>query len=133
MDQFIEDIDACTGSRGTSLPRGAHGLRHHYARHGLRTELQRLGPVQTDRDSLALCRHAPAKRAISQKRSLWRHTEGLIHGFLVVRTLEGKAVAMVQMTQDARAIVNHPSDISFQNGFTYEDTTIFSHAAHSDF
>jgi hypothetical protein len=28
--------------------------------------------------------------------------EGLIHGFLVVRTLEGKALADGQMTQDAR-------------------------------
>jgi hypothetical protein len=31
-----------------------------------------------------------------------RHTEGLMHGFLVLRTLEGKVLADGQLTQDAR-------------------------------
>src|SRR5437870_62468 len=31
-----------------------------------------------------------------------RHTEGLVHGFLVLRTLEGKALADGQLTQDAK-------------------------------
>src|SRR5947207_5215727 len=56
-----------------------------------------------------------------------RHTEGLIHGFLVVRTLEGKAVADGQMTQDARddRVTNHLT-FRFKDGSIYEDMTIFS-------
>jgi len=56
-----------------------------------------------------------------------RHTEGLIHGFLVVRSLEGKAVADGQMTQDARGdrVTNHLI-FRFKDGSVYEDTTIFS-------
>src|SRR5438094_9232202 len=56
-----------------------------------------------------------------------RHTEGLIHGFLVVRTLEGKAVADGQMTQDALGdrVTTHLI-FRFKDGSVYEDTTIFS-------
>src|SRR5439155_26014956 len=56
-----------------------------------------------------------------------RHTEGLIHGFLVVRTLEGKAIADGQMTQDARGdrVTTHLI-FRFKDGSIYEDTTIFS-------
>src|SRR5207244_11147068 len=56
-----------------------------------------------------------------------RHTEGLIHGFLVVRTLEGKALADGQMTQDARGdrVTTHLT-FRFKDGSIYEDTTIFS-------
>src|SRR5205807_7759885 len=56
-----------------------------------------------------------------------RHTEGLIHGCLVVRTLEGKALADGQMTQDARGdrVTNHLI-FRFKDGSIYEDTTIFS-------
>src|SRR5438094_6662343 len=56
-----------------------------------------------------------------------RHTEGLIHGFLVVRTLEGKALADGQMTQDALGdrVTNHLI-FRFKDGSIYEDTTIFS-------
>src|SRR5438477_12867703 len=56
-----------------------------------------------------------------------RHTEGLIHGFLVVQTLEGKALADGQMTQDAQGdrVTNHLT-FRFKDGSIYEDTTIFS-------
>jgi len=56
-----------------------------------------------------------------------RHTEGLIHGFLVMRTLEGKAIADGQMTQDARGdrVTTHLI-FRFKDGSIYEDTTIFS-------
>jgi hypothetical protein len=56
-----------------------------------------------------------------------RHTEGLIHGFLVVRTLEGKALADGQMTQDARGdrVTTHLI-FRFKDGSIYEDTTVFS-------
>src|SRR5207249_3991494 len=56
-----------------------------------------------------------------------RHTEGLIHGFLLVLTFEGKALADGQMTQDAQGdrVTNHLI-FRFKDGSIYEDTTIFS-------
>src|SRR5438445_8483632 len=56
-----------------------------------------------------------------------RHTEGLVHGFLLVLTFEGKALADGQMTQDARGdrVTNHLT-FRFKDGSIYEDTTIFS-------
>src|SRR6266487_6430404 len=56
-----------------------------------------------------------------------RHTEGLMHGFLVLRTLEGKAIADGQLTQDARGdrVTTHLI-FRFKDGSVYEDTTIFS-------
>jgi len=55
------------------------------------------------------------------------HTEGLVHGFLVLRTLEGKALADGQMTQDAQGdrVTNHLI-FRFKDGSIYEETTIFS-------
>src|SRR2546428_5791067 len=59
-----------------------------------------------------------------------RHTEGLIHGFLLVLTFEGKALADGQMTQDAQGdrVTNHLI-FRFKDGSIYEDTTIFSQRA----
>src|SRR6059058_6689182 len=56
-----------------------------------------------------------------------RHTEGLIHGFLLVLTLKGKALADGQMTQDARGdrVTDHLT-FRFKDGSVYEYTTIFS-------
>src|SRR5438445_9957240 len=56
-----------------------------------------------------------------------RHTEGLIHGFILVLTLEGKALDDGQMTQDAQGdrVTNHLI-FRFKDGSIYEDTTVFS-------
>ncbi len=56
-----------------------------------------------------------------------RHTEGLIHGFLLVLTFEGKALADGQMTQDAQGdrVTNHLI-FRFKDGSIYDDTTRFS-------
>ena len=56
-----------------------------------------------------------------------RHTEGLMHGFLVLRTLEGKALADGQLTQEAQGdrVTAHLT-FRFKDGSTYEDTTQFS-------
>jgi hypothetical protein len=56
-----------------------------------------------------------------------RHTEGLMHGFLVLRTLEGKALADGQITQDAQGdrVTTHLI-FRFKDGSIYEDTTMFS-------
>src|SRR5438067_4115843 len=56
-----------------------------------------------------------------------RHTEGLEHGFLVLRTLEGKALADGQMTQDAHGdhVTTHLI-FRFKDSSTYEETTTYS-------
>jgi hypothetical protein len=56
-----------------------------------------------------------------------RHTEGLMHGFLVLRTLEGKPIADGQMTQDAKGDrVNTHLIFHFKDGSLYEDTAVYS-------
>jgi hypothetical protein len=56
-----------------------------------------------------------------------RHTEGLMHGFLVLQTLDGKPIADGQMTQDAHGdrVTDHLI-FRFRDGSIYEDTTVFS-------
>jgi hypothetical protein len=56
-----------------------------------------------------------------------RYLEGLMHGFLVLRTLEGKTIADGQMTQNTRGDrVTSQLTFRFKDGSIYEDTTIFS-------
>ncbi len=56
-----------------------------------------------------------------------RHTEGLMHGFLVLRTLEGKTIADCEMTQVAQyGRVTDQLIFRFKDGSIYEDKTIFS-------
>src|SRR5436309_14890147 len=56
-----------------------------------------------------------------------RHTEGLIHGFLLVLTFEGKALADGQMTQDAQGDrVTNALIFRFKDGSIYEHSTVFS-------
>src|SRR5260370_9895695 len=56
-----------------------------------------------------------------------RHTEGLEHGFLVLRTLDGKALADGQMTQDAHGDrVTMHLIFRFKDGSIYEETTLYS-------
>jgi hypothetical protein len=62
-----------------------------------------------------------------------RHTEGVMHGFLVLRTLEGKSIADGQLTQDARVtqdarggLVTVHLIFRFKDGSIYDDTTVFS-------
>src|SRR5947209_7925756 len=56
-----------------------------------------------------------------------RHTEGLMHGFLILQTLDGRSIADGQMTQDARGdrVTDHLI-FRFKDGSIYEDTTVFS-------
>src|SRR5437660_8360728 len=97
------------------------------ARHGLRIELQCLGARSTLIAILLACAAMLQPNALFADMIPVRHTEGLIHGFLVVRTLEGKAFADGQMTQDARGdrVTTHLI-FRFKDGSIYEDTTIFS-------
>jgi hypothetical protein len=56
-----------------------------------------------------------------------RHTEGLMHGFLVLQTLDGKSIADGQMTQNAHGdrVTDHLI-FRFKDGSLYEETTVFS-------
>jgi len=56
-----------------------------------------------------------------------RHTEGLVHGFLALRTLDGKRLADGEMTQVAEGErVTSRLIFRFKDGSVYDDTTIFS-------
>src|SRR5213080_2324466 len=97
------------------------------ARHGLRIELQRSGARSRLIAILLACAAMLQSNALFADTIPVRHTEGLIHGFLVVRTLEGKALADGQMTQDAHGdrVTDHLT-FRFKDGSIYEDTTVFS-------
>jgi hypothetical protein len=56
-----------------------------------------------------------------------RHTEGLMHGFLALRTLEGKRLADGEMTQVAEGDrVTGRLIFRFKDGSLYDETTIFT-------
>src|SRR2546421_12786149 len=56
-----------------------------------------------------------------------RHMEGLMHGFLALRTLDGKRLADGEMTQIAEGDrVTSRLLFRFKDGSGYEDTAIFS-------
>jgi hypothetical protein len=56
-----------------------------------------------------------------------RHMEGLMHGFLALRTLDGKRLADGEMTQIAQGDrVTSRLIFRFKDGSVYDDTTIFS-------
>jgi hypothetical protein len=56
-----------------------------------------------------------------------RHIEGLMHGFLALRTLEGTCLADGEMTQVAEGdrVTGHLI-FRFKDGSVYDDTTIFT-------
>src|SRR5207247_2829615 len=56
-----------------------------------------------------------------------RHMEGRMHGFLALRTLDGKRLADGEMTQIAEGdrVTSHLI-FRFKDGSLYDDTTIFS-------
>jgi hypothetical protein len=56
-----------------------------------------------------------------------RYTEGLVHGFLLLRTLEGEALAAGELTQVARGdrVTSHLV-FHFKDGSLHEETVVFS-------
>ena len=56
-----------------------------------------------------------------------RHTEGLQHGFLALRTLEGKILADGELTQVAEGdrVTSHLI-FRFKDGSLYQEATVFS-------
>src|SRR5437762_11032094 len=97
------------------------------ARRGLRMELQRSGARSRLIAILLACAALLQPSALFADMIPVRHTEGLVHGFLLVLTFEGKALADGQMTQDARGdrVTNHLI-FRFKDGSFFEDTSIFS-------
>src|SRR5438034_3671324 len=127
VNQFIEVIDGWTQAVGQACRAALMDHDTDYVCHGLRTELQCSGARCRLIVILLACAAMLQPNALFADMIPVRHTEGLIHGFLVVRTLEGKAVADGQMTQDALGdrVTTHLI-FRFKDGSVYEDTTIFS-------
>ena len=64
---------------------------------------------------------------VSADRVPVRHMEGLMHGFLALRTLDGQRLADGEMTQVAEGDrVTSRLIFRFKDGSVYDDTTIFS-------
>ena len=56
-----------------------------------------------------------------------RHAEGLVHGFLALRTLEGESIAEGDLIQDARGNrVTSRLIFHFKDGSVYDETAVFS-------
>src|SRR5437879_2516507 len=56
-----------------------------------------------------------------------RHTEGLSHGFLALRTLDGKLLADGEITQVAKGDrVTSRLHFQFKDGSIYDDTATFT-------
>src|SRR6266700_3343212 len=120
MDQFIEAIDAYTEA-------GRQACRAMIARSALRMEL-RCSRVRSRLTAILLaCAAMLQPNALLGDAVPVRHTEGLMHGFLVLRNLDNKPIADGQMTQDAQGdrVTAHLT-FRFKDGSVYEDTTIFS-------
>jgi hypothetical protein len=65
--------------------------------------------------------------ALSAEQVAVRHTEGIVHGFLVLRTLEDNTIAEGDLTQLARGdrVTTHVV-FHFKDGSVHEETTVFS-------
>ena len=56
-----------------------------------------------------------------------RHTEGVVHGFLVLRTLDGMPIADGDLTQVARGTrVTSRLVFHFKDGSSHDETAVFS-------
>jgi hypothetical protein len=98
-----------------------------HARHGLHIKLQRSGAWSRLIATLIACAAMRQPNALLEDIIPVRHTEGLEHGFLVLRTLDGKAIADGQMTQDAHGDrVTMHLIFRFKDGSIYEETTLYS-------
>ena len=70
----------------------------------------------------AICTQALAAEPVAV-----RHTEGIVHGFLVLRTLEGAAIADGELVQTARGDrVTSRLSFRFKDGSVHEETAVFT-------
>src|SRR5437763_9270099 len=89
VDQFLEAIDACTEAVGQACRAALMGTA--YARHGLRIEPQRSGGSRLIAILLAGAAMLQPSALLADTVPV-RHPAGLVHGFLVLRTLEGRLI-----------------------------------------
>lgn len=77
--------------------------------------------------SVLICAVLVPAVALSQSPMAVLHTEGLVHGFLVLKTLEGNSIADGDVTQVAKGdrVTNHLV-FRFKDGSIYEETVVFS-------
>ena len=77
--------------------------------------------------SVLICALLIPVLALSQSPMAVLHTEGLVHGFLVLRTIEGNTIADGDVTQVAKSdrVTNHLV-FRFKDGSIYEETVVFS-------
>jgi len=127
VNQFIDAMDTCpqTARQTCSAALLDHGAD--YARHAFRKERQHSDSRSSWIAILLACAAVLQPNALLADTIPVRHTEGLMHGFLVLRTLEGKALADGQMTQDAQGDrVKTHLIFRFKDGSLYEDTAVYS-------
>ena len=76
---------------------------------------------------LMACATLLLTKVLSAEQVPVRHKEGLMHGFLALRTLEGKSLADGEMTQIAEGnrVTSHVI-FRFKDGSLYDDKAIFS-------
>ena len=77
--------------------------------------------------TLFSCAGVFAPNTLSAEPIAVRHTEGLMHGFLVLKTLEGQTIADGEETQTAHGDrVTVHLFFHFKDGSIRDDTTVFS-------
>jgi hypothetical protein len=77
--------------------------------------------------ALAVCAGVIQPNVLWAEQVSVHHTEGLLHGFLVLRTLEGKTLAVGDLTQnEAGDRVTTKLVLRFKDGSVHEETTVFS-------
>lgn len=76
---------------------------------------------------LVLCGSLLSQPAVIAEQIPVRYTEGVTHGFLLLRTQEGEVIAHGELNQVARngRVTDHLV-FRFKDGSSYEETTIFS-------
>ena len=94
---------------------------------GLRAMPKRMVPLAALLVCAALCRPG----AVSAEPVAVRHVEGLVHGFLVLRTLEGVVLASGDLMQSADGDrVTIRLVFRFHDGSIHDETTVFSQRGH---
>jgi hypothetical protein len=91
------------------------------------------GSVMVDRvlQVLLACALLLLPHALRAEQIPVRHPEGLMHGFLALRTLDGKILADGEITQIARGDrVTARLILRFTDGSVYDDTTVFTQHGH---
>ena len=70
----------------------------------------------------AICTHVLGAEPVAV-----RHSEGIVHGFLVLRTLDGDSIADGELVQTARGDrVTSRLSFRFKDGSAHEETAVFT-------